>query len=148
MDISVSLCGQGVLCGPAWHSSSSSSSVLILKPESSPCQLPCLRHGVSPAEGKPRESGSQLPASSRQNCISASPGFGPSRVSTFSSPAEGRGRETRSKKGNFHFFLWLGSTWLRAATHLVGGEDYTFITEGEQQIRGSAYGFVFRKTLV
>lgn len=32
-----------------------------------------LRHGVFPAEGKPRESGSQLPAPSRQNHIRASP---------------------------------------------------------------------------
>lgn len=63
----------GVLCGPMWHYSSSSSS--SLKPEASPGQLPRLRHGVSPAEGKLRESGSQLPASSRQNCIRASPGF-------------------------------------------------------------------------
>ena len=72
MGITIGPCGCGVLCGPEWHSSNS---ILILKPEASRCQLPCLRHGVSPAEGKPRESGSQLPASSRQNCISASPGF-------------------------------------------------------------------------
>lgn len=64
----------GVLCGPEWHCSSSSSSS-VLKPEASPCQLPRLSHGVSPAEGKLRESGSQLPASCRQNCIRASSGF-------------------------------------------------------------------------
>lgn len=64
----------GVLCGPEWHCNNSSSSS-VLKPEASPCQLPRLSHGVSPAEGKLRESGSQLPASCRQNCITASSGF-------------------------------------------------------------------------
>lgn len=114
MGISIGSCDCGVLCGPAWHSSNS-----VLKREASRYQLRRLHHGVSPAEGKLRESGSQLQPHLDKIALAPAPAsLSPSRVSTFGSPAEGRGRETPNKK-----FLWLGSTWLPAATHLVGGED-------------------------
>lgn len=100
-------------CGPAWHSTNS---VLILKPEASRYQLPRLRHGVSPAEGKLRESGSQLPASSRQNCISASPGFPQSLQSEHIRLPRRREGQERHQTKNF-------SGWDPAATHLVGGKD-------------------------
>lgn len=36
---------------------------------------------------------------------------------------KGRGRDTEKKGTSMSFSPWLGSTWLWAATHLVGGED-------------------------
>lgn len=57
------------------------------------------RHGVFPAEGKPRESGSQLPALSRQNHIRASPAsLGPSREQSAPPQKGGEGRLGETRK--------------------------------------------------
>lgn len=110
MGIGNSLHGRGVLYGSVRQCSCSSSSVLQL--EASPCQLPCLRHGVSPAEGKLRESGSQLPASSRQNCIRASPGFPRSLQSEhIQLPRKKEGERDTEKKRKLPFLSPAGKHW-------------------------------------
>lgn len=119
----ISLCGTGVLCGPAWHGSGGSSVLRLMRLPPASCLVSGMEFPQQRASGGKVVPSCQL----RLGKIALEPApasLGPSSEHIqLPRKREGERDTEKKKKGNFHFFPWLGSPWPEAATHLVGGRD-------------------------
>lgn len=106
-------------CVAGRHCSSSSSTSNWKPPPPAASSVSWSFPSRGQAEGK------WFPAASfiKRNCVRVRPGFPLSlRNEHIQLPRKRQGGRETQGKGNFHLFPWLGSTWLRAATRLVGGD--------------------------